>query len=111
MARARLLTALGAALAALVTGALLLAKGTGAVAGVSTRLLVAALAPPLLAALGLGLYSSRPRLGGTLVVAAAGLLLGTAAVTSGNGPGLLWLPAALLLTLGAYGLVRGFRQT
>lgn len=111
MARARLLTALGAALAALVTGILLLAKGAGALEGVPTRLLTAALAPPLLAAAGLGLSGRWPRLGGTLVVAAAGLLLGTAAVSSGTGPGLLWLPAALLLTLGAYGLVSGFRRT
>lgn len=111
MARARLFTVFGAALAALVTGGLLLAKGAGALEGVPARLLAAALAPPLLAAAGLCLYDRRPRLGGTLVVVAAGLLLGTAAVTSGNGPGLLWLPAALLLTVGAYGLVSGFRRT
>ncbi len=110
MARARLLTALGAALAVLVTAGLLLAKGAGALAGVSWRLTVASLAPPFLAAAGLGLYDRRPRLGGTLVVVAAGLLLGTAAVSSADGPGLLWLPAALLLTLGAYGLVSGFKR-
>lgn len=111
MARARLFTALGAALAALVTAGLLLAKGAGALEGTTWRLIVASLAPPLLATAGLGLSSRRPRLGGTLVVVAAGLLLGTAAATSGTGPGLLWLPAALLLTLGAYGLVSGFKRT
>jgi peptidoglycan/LPS O-acetylase OafA/YrhL len=110
VARARLLTALGTALAALVTVGVLMARGTGALAGPPAQMIGTACAATALAAAGLALSGRRPRLGGTLVVAAAGLLLGTAAVSSGNGLGLLWLPAALLLTLGAYGLVSGFRR-
>jgi peptidoglycan/LPS O-acetylase OafA/YrhL len=108
--RGRLFAGLGAAAG---IGATLLALAMRQADGperLSTRYLAAATALPLLAALGLALYGRRPRLGATVVVAAAGLLLGTAAVGSADGTGLLWLPGALLLTLGAYHLVSGVRR-
>ncbi len=103
--RARLYAALGAALVALATGTALALRQSGSLSSVDGRLLVAAFAPPALAAAGLWWYPRAPRAAGTLVVIGAGLTLGLAAVTSAAGIGLLWLPGGLLLALGAHGLL------
>lgn len=103
--RARLYAALGAALGILATLAVSMAKQAGSLEDVSGRYVTGATAPPLMALFGLALYNRVPRLGGTLIVIAAGLLLGIAAVGSADGTGLLWMPGALLLLMGAHGLV------
>jgi hypothetical protein len=103
--RARLYTALGAVLGILATLGVGMAKQAGGLEGLSGRYIAGATAPPLMAMIGLALYDRVPRLGGTLIVISAGLLLGIAAVGSADGTGLLWMPGALLLLLGAHGLV------
>lgn len=108
--RARLYVGLGVAAGMLATVGVGLARQAGRLEDLSPRYLAGTVVPPLLAVIGLGLGDRRPRLGGALVVMAAGLLLGTAAVGSADGTGLLWMPGAVLLTLGAYGLVRSARR-
>jgi hypothetical protein len=103
--RARLYASLGAALGIVATLVVSMAKQSGNLEDVSGRFVAGATAPPVLAMIGLALYDRVPRLGGTLIVASAGLLLGIAAVGSADGTGLLWMPGALLLLMGAHGLV------
>ncbi len=109
--RARLYTAIGAALGTLATLGVTAAKQAGALEQSEWRLVALTMAPPVLAMLGLRRYDAEPRQGGTLVVAAAGLLMGLAAVLSADGTGLLWMPGALLLVLGAFGLVEPLRPS
>ena len=105
--RGQLYTGFGAAagmLASLIVGLL---RQSGRLDWLDTRYFAATMLPPLLAVLGLWLFDRRRRLGSGLVVIAAGLMLGIAAVGSGAGPGLLWLPAGVLLVLGAHRLWTG----
>lgn len=109
LTRARLYTSLGAALGTLATLGVTAAKQAGALEGSPWRLVALTMLPPLLAVLGLRRYDTQPRQGGTIAVIAAGLLMGLAAVLSSDGTGLLWMPGALLLVMGAFGLVEPLR--
>ena len=103
-ARGRLYTGLGMAGGMLASAVVGLLRQSGRLEELSARYLAASVVPPLLAAAGLRLYDRRPRLASILLIVAAGLLLGIAAVGSANLAGLLWLPGAVLLTLGAHRL-------
>lgn len=110
MTRARLYVGLGAALAMLATMVIVAGRGNDYFQIVPGRLVAASVLPPLVAGLGLGLLDRRARIGALLVLVAAGSMLGLVSITSADGAGLLWLPGALLLTLGGFRLRLAQRQ-
>lgn len=110
LTRARLYVALGAALTLAATMVIVWGRGSGYFQIVPGRVVTASVVPPVLAALGLALLERNARLGGLLLIMAAGGLLGLSSIASSDGTGLLWMPGGLLLALGAFKVLAAKRQ-
>lgn len=105
--RGRTYTVIGALLGMAATAALSLFKQAGSLDSIPWAAMIAVAVPPLIAVIGLSVFERRPRPGAALVMIAAGLGMGVAAVGSLVLVGVLWLPAGVLLTLGAHRLWTG----